>query len=418
MTPEPPQPPQPRLPTLPDGFDFTDPDLIAERIPHEEFAALRATRSVYWNPQPAASGFDDGGLWILSRHADVREASINADLYSTHANTAIVRFYEGMSTEGLEVQRQNMLINIDPPEHTKLRKIVQRGFTPRAIGTLEDALRARAERIAADAAARGEGDFVTEVATELPLQAIAELIGVAQEDRARLFDWSNEMLGYDDPEYTVDPTVAAAEILGYAMVLAGERRADRRADIVSKLVHADIDGRGLTDDEFGFFVILLSVAGNETTRNAITHGMLAFLANPDQWDLYKHQRPRTAADEIVRWATPVIAFQRTATADTEIGGHPIRRGERVGLYYSSANFDEDVFDAPFTFDITRDPNPHLGFGGTGAHYCLGANLARLEIGLIFDAIADHMPNIRQTGPPERFRSSWINGIKHLPVRYC
>ncbi|WP_343070729.1 cytochrome P450 [Nocardiopsis mwathae] len=404
-------------PPLLAGFDATDPDLIAERIPHEEFAALRATRSVHWNPQPRSCGFDDGGLWILSRHADVRAASIDTDLYSSHAKTAIVRFYERMTEDGFEVQRRNLLINLDPPQHTKLRKIVQRGFTPRAIGALEDALRSRARRIAADAATRDTGDFVAEVATELPLQAIAELIGVAQEDRARLFDWSNGMLGYDDPEYTVDPAAAAAEILGFAMALAGERRERPRGDIVSELVHADVDGRGLSDDEFGFFVILLAVAGNETTRNAITHGMLAFLDHPEQWELYRRERPRTAADEIVRWATPVIAFQRTATADTEIGGQAIRRGQRVGLYYSSANFDEEVFEDPFAFDITRDPNPHLGFGGTGAHYCLGANLARLEIGLIFDAIADHLPDIRQAGPPQRFRSSWINGIKHLPVRY-
>ncbi|MFC4562129.1 cytochrome P450 [Nocardiopsis mangrovi] len=405
-------------PPVPDGFDFTDPDLIAARVPHEEFARLRGTRPVHWNPQPAGVGFDDAGLWILSRHAHVREASVNGDLYSTHANTAIIRYFEGIPADAVDVQRQNLLINIDPPEHTKLRKIVQRGFTPRAIARMEEALRDRAGRIVAEAADGGRGDFVSDIATRLPLQAIAELIGVEEEDRERLFGWSNEMLGYEDPEYAVDPAVAAAEILGYAMALAGDRRAAPRDDIASKLVRADVDGRGLTDDEFGFFVILLAVAGNETTRNAITHGMMAFLDHPEQWELYRSERPPTAADEIVRWATPVIAFQRTALADTELGGQPIRRGERVGLYYSSANFDEEVFDSPFTFDITRDPNPHLGFGGTGAHYCLGANLARLEIRLIFDAIADHLPRIRRAGEPTRFRSSWINGVKRLPVHYA
>ncbi|MFC3994994.1 cytochrome P450 [Nocardiopsis sediminis] len=405
-------------PPVPDGFDFTDPDLIAARIPHEEFARLRGTRPVHWNPQPSDVGFDDGGLWILSRHDHVREASVNADLYSTHANTALIRYYPGIEADAVELQRHNLLINIDPPEHTKLRKIVQRGFTPRAIGRLEEALRERAQRIAMEAVDRGDGDFVADVATRLPLQAIADLIGVEPQDRERLFAWSNEMLGYEDPEYAVDPAVAAAEILGYSMALAGDRRAAPRDDIVSKLVQADVEGRGLTDDEFGFFVILLTVAGNETTRNAITHGMTAFLDHPEQWELYRSERPPTAADEIVRWATPVIAFQRTALADTELGGQPIRRGERVGLYYSSANFDEEVFDSPFTFDITRDPNPHLGFGGTGAHYCLGANLARLEIRLIFDAIADHLPDIRRAGEPTRFRSSWINGVKRLPVHYA
>ncbi|WP_017538401.1 cytochrome P450 [Nocardiopsis halophila] len=410
MTAPPPRP-------VPDGFDFTDPDLIAARVPHEEFAGLRRTRPVYWNPQPPGHGFDDGGLWILSRHEDVRTASVDSRLFSTNANTAIVRYFEGIDPDAMDVQRRHLLINTDPPEHTKLRKIVQRGFTPRAIGRMADALKERADRIVARAAGKGVGDFVADVAMELPLQAIADLLGVPQQDRGRLFAWSNGMLGYDEPEYALDPAVASAEILAYAMAMAAERREEPRGDIVSALVQADVDGRGLDDDEFGFFVILLAVAGNETTRNAITHGMLAFLDHPGQWERFCTERPATAADEIVRWATPVIAFQRTATADTAIGGTPIARGSRVGLYYSSANFDEEVFTDPFSFDIGRDPNPHLGFGGTGAHYCLGANLARMEIDLIFNAIADRMPGLRAEGPPERFRSAWINGVKRLPVRY-
>ena len=178
-----------------------------------------------------------------------------------------------------------------------------------------------------------------------------------------------------------------------------------------------MDGEALTTDEFGYFMILLAVAGNETTRNAISHGMLAFLDHPEQWELYRAERPATAVDEIVRWATPVTVFQRTALADTTLGGQQIRAGQRVGLFYRSANFDEEVFDHPERFDILRDPNPHLGFGGMGTHYCLGANLARLEIELIFNAIADAMPDITKAGEPERLRSGWLNGIKHLPVHY-
>jgi cholest-4-en-3-one 26-monooxygenase len=189
-------------------------------------------------------------------------------------------------------------------------------------------------------------------------------------------------------------------------------------DIVTKLVQADLDGEALSSDEFGFFVILLAVAGNETTRNSITHGMMAFLDNPQQWELYKAERPATTANEIVRWATPVVSFQRTALADTELGGVEIKAGQRVGLFYGSANFDEDVFDHPERFDITRDPNPHLGFGGSGAHYCIGANLALLQIDLMFNAIADHMPDIQKTGEPRRLRSAWLNGIKEFPVRYA
>jgi cholest-4-en-3-one 26-monooxygenase len=199
--------------------------------------------------------------------------------------------------------------------------------------------------------------------------------------------------------------------------MAEERRGCPRDDIVTKLISAEIDGHQLSDDEFGFFVLMLAVAGNETTRNAIAHGMLAFLDHPEQWELFKASRPDTAADEIVRWATPITVFQRTAVVDTVLGGQEIRAGQRVGLFYRSANFDEEVFEHPGRFDVLRNPNPHLGYGGYGTHYCLGANLAKLEIELIFNAIADAVPDIRIAGAPVRLRSGWINGIKHLPVTY-
>jgi cholest-4-en-3-one 26-monooxygenase len=404
-------------PKLPPGFDFTDPDLYAVRVPHDEFAELRHSVPVWWNPQRRGTGgFDDGGFWAVTRHADIVEISRDSDTYSTWENTAIIRHAEGATRESIELQRFVML-NIDPPQHTKLRGIVSRGFTPRAIGSLRDVLTARAARIAEVAAATGSGDFVRDVAAELPLQAIAELIGVPQEDRGQVFTWSNDMVGYDDPEYTADPAAAAAELIGYSMAMAEDRRQCPRDDIVTKLTQAQVDGDSLSADEFGFFVILLAVAGNETTRNAISHGMLAFLDHPDQWELFCAERPGTAVDEIVRWATPVTVFQRTALRDTTLGGQQIKTGQRVGLFYRSANFDEDVFDHPERFDIRRDPNPHLGFGGSGAHFCLGANLARLEIDLIFNAVADAMPGIRKAGDPVRLRSGWLNGIKRLPVRY-
>ena len=405
-------------PNIPPGFDFTDPDLYADRLPMDEFAELRRTAPVWWNRKPrGVGGFDDEGYWVVTRHADVVAVSRDNDNYSTWENTAIIRHQDGASREQIELQRFVML-NIDPPQHTKLRGIVSRGFTPRAINNLRSALSARAERIVAEAIASGSGDFVTDVAAELPLQAIAELVGVPQDDRRKVFDWSNDMVGYDDPEYVGDPAAAAAELVGYAMVMAEDRRQCPRDDIVTKLVNAQVDGGELSSDEFGFFVILLAVAGNETTRNAISHGMHAFLENPGQWELFKAERPDTAADEIVRWATPVTVFQRTALADTTLGGQQIAAGQRVGLFYRSANFDEEVFDHPERFDIRRSPNPHLGFGGSGAHFCLGASLARLEIDLIFNAIADHMPDIRLAGEPRRLRSGWLNGMKRLPVQYC
>ncbi|SFQ09887.1 cholest-4-en-3-one 26-monooxygenase [Amycolatopsis arida] len=404
-------------PLLPTGFDFTDPDLYATRLPLEEFALLRRTAPVWWNPQPHnKAGFRDDGFWVVTRLEDVKTISKDCELFSSREKTAIIRFDESMTEDVLDVNRL-MMVNMDPPQHTKLRRIVSKGFTPRAIGRLENALRERAERIAHEARRKGSGDFVNDVACELPLQAIAELLGIPQQDRRKIFDWSNQMIGYDDPEYDVEPVAASTELIGYAWNMAEDRRKCPMDDIVTKLVHADVDGESLSSDEFGFFVILLAVAGNETTRNAITHGMKALLDHPEQWELYKEQRPKTAPDEIVRWATPVVAFQRTATADTELGGQHIRKGDRVGMFYSSANFDPEVFDEPKRFDVLRDPNPHVGFGGTGAHYCLGANLARLEIDLMFNAIADAMPNIREVAPPVRLRSGWLNGIKHYEVSY-
>jgi cholest-4-en-3-one 26-monooxygenase len=327
-----------------------------------------------------------------------------------------------MTRDAIDLQKA-VLLNMDAPQHTRLRKIISRGFTPRAIGRLEDELRARAQKIAETAAAEGSGDFVEQVSCELPLQAIAELLGVPllgvpQDDRDKLFRWSNEMTAGEDPEYAdVDPAISSFELIQYAMKMAEERAKNPTEDIVTKLIEADIEGEKLSDDEFGFFVVMLAVAGNETTRNSITHGMIAFSQHPDQWKLYKKERPATAADEIIRWATPVSAFQRTALEDTELAGVKIKKGERVVMSYRSANFDDEVFDGPHQFNILRDPNPHVGFGGTGAHYCIGANLARMTINLIFNAVADAMPDLKPIGEPERLMSGWLNGIKHWQVDY-
>ncbi|MFJ8502996.1 cytochrome P450 [Streptomyces avermitilis] len=408
-------------PALPEGFDLTDPDLLHQRVPLPEFAELRRTAPVHWVPQPhGLAGFQDDGYWAVTRHADVKYVSTHPELFSSYLNTAIIRFHETMQREQIDAQRLFML-NMDPPEHTRVRQIVQRGFTPRAIRALEDTLRTRARSIVetalADAGPDGSFDFVTQVACELPLQAIAELIGIPQDDRAKIFDWSNKMIAYDDPEYAITEEVgaeSATELIAYAMNMAADRKQCPAKDIVSTLVAAE-DVGNLASDEFGFFVLMLAVAGNETTRNAITHGMHAFLTHPGQWDLYKRERPATAAEEIVRWATPVVSFQRTATQDTELGGKQIRKGDRVGIFYSSANHDPEVFEHPDDFDITRDPNPHLGFGGGGPHFCLGKSLAVVEIDLIFGAIADVMPGLRLTGDPRRLRSAWLNGVKGLQV---
>lgn len=403
---------------FPHGFDFTDPDLIERGMPISEFAELRRTAPVWWNAQEPGTGggFHDGGYWVISKHAHIREISKNSGLWSTNANGAIIRLPEYVTPDQIEFTKA-LLINHDPPEHTRLRKIVSRIFTPRAVNSLHDRLRDSAARIVTEAAEKGAGNFVDDVAIHLPLQAILDLIGVPEPDRPRIHELVDAIINSDDPDQAIDPTTANAELLGYAYTMAEERRAHPTDDVTTTLVQADIDGEALSEIEFGFFVILLITAGNETTRNATTHGMNAFFDRPDQWELYKRERPATAVDEILRWATPVHAFQRTALSDTAVGDVEITRGQRVGLFYSSANYDEDVFDDPFTFDISRDPNPHLAFGGNGAHFCIGANLARLELKLIFDAIADNLPDISRVSEMRRVRSGWLNGVKELGVRY-
>ena len=408
-------------PFLPPGFDFVDPDVLLNGIPVNEFAQLRKTAPVWWNEQ-SESIFDDGGYWVISRHEDVKSISKNSELWSTNRKGAVMRLPDGVTSEQLDLTKA-LLINHDAPEHTRLRKIVSRLFTPRAVASLEEKLAVAARDIVAAAAEKGSGDFVDDVAMSLPLLAIADLIGVPEADREKLFHWTNNIMNTDDPDFDADPTVANAELMGYAYNMAEERRRCPADDIVTRLVQADMGGVGgetgepLTDVEFAFFVILLAVAGNETTRNAMTHGMNAFFENPDQWELFKRERPATAVDEIVRWATPVHCFQRTALTDVELGGVTIREGQRAGLFYSSANYDDSVFDEPFQFNVMRNPNPHLSFGGNGAHFCIGANLARMEIKLIFNELANQVPNISKLAEPQRLRSGWINGVKKLQVSY-
>jgi cholest-4-en-3-one 26-monooxygenase len=405
-------------PDLPPGFDFTDPDIYAHRLPVQELAELRRAAPVWWNEQPLdQGGFGDGGYWVVSKHRDIRDVSLRTDVFSSATKSIVPRYREDLAAGQIEAGRSSMIM-MDDPEHSRLRKIVSRAFTPRAVERLRVDLAARARLIATQAAAEGSGDFVRQVASELPLQAIAVLLGVPEQDYDKLFEWSNNMIGSDDPEFSdKDSLTAAAELMWYSMQLAARKTEDPGDDIVTALVHADADGQRLSDAEFGMFVVTLAVAGNETSRNSITQGMMAFTENPDQWELFKVQRPKTAADEIIRWATPITAFQRTASCDTELGAVRIKKGQRVVLFYRSANFDEEVFDDPDTFDILRSPNPHLGFGGTGAHYCIGANLARMTIDLMFNAIADTTPELISAGDPQRLRSPFINGIKHWQVEY-
>ena len=402
--------------TIPAGFDFTDPDLFEKRLPHDEWRQLRRTQPIHRvDKRPGSDGFDDDHYWLVTRHADVKEISrLTGEIFSAGENTMIPRFAEGTPREIIEAQRA-MLVNEDGEIHKKHRRIISRGFTPRGVAGMRDELADRARKIVTAAAESNADDFVTSIASELPLQAIADLLGVPQEDRHKIFEWSNIMTSYDaggDPDA---PAIASMELIGYANAMAEDRAANPRDDIVTKLVQADVDGEHLSAEEFGWFVTLLAVAGNETTRNATTHGMVAMLEHPEQWELFKRERPETAYDEILRWASPITQFQRTAMEDTEIGGVPIAKGDRVLICYGSANFDEEVFDDPFTFTILRDPNPHVTFGGQGPHYCLGANLAKMQLELIFNAVADHLPDLTALGDPKRLRSGWLNGLTEWKV---
>jgi len=405
--------------TVPRGFDLTNPDVYPERIPVEELAELRRAAPVWWNEQPrGAEAFGDEGYWLLTRHKDMREVSLRDDVFSSAANCIVPRYPDAESGRGqIEAGRFSM-INMDAPQHSRVRNIISRGFTPRAVKRLRDGLNQAAREIAESAAAAGSGDFVQQVAAGLPLHAIANLLGVPPEDRMTLFHWTNEMVGDEDPEFAESEALAAAaQVMSYGMQLAAERADNPGDDIVTTLINADLDGQKLSGDEFGLFMVTLTVAGNETTRNSITQGMMAFLDHPEQWELFKKQRPETAADEIIPWATPITSFQRTALTDVEIGGVRITKGQRVVLAYGSANFDDEVLDDPLRFGILRSPNPHVSFGGTGAHYCLGASLARLTVNLMFGALADAVPDLSALAPPQRLRSGWLNGIKHWQVDY-
>jgi cholest-4-en-3-one 26-monooxygenase len=392
--------------------DLTDPDLYVNGVPHEIFAQLRREAPVYWHPER-----DGPGFWAITRYEDVVAVNRDCTTFSSHRRGALL---PELPEEQLEQQRL-MMLNMDPPMHTRYRLLVNKGFTPRMVNNLADRLRAFTTDILDRAFEMGTCDFVTDIAAELPLQAIAEIIGVPQEDRHKVFDWSNRMIGAQDPEFGIteeDAQAASMELFAYCHALVAEKKASPGDDLITVLLNAEVDGHRLSELELDMFFLLLSVAGNETTRNLMSHGMLAFFEHPDQWRrlLDDPSLLPSAVEEMLRWGTPVMHFRRTATTDTEIAGQPIREGDKVVIWYISANRDERVFPDPFRFDITRSPNEHVAFGGGGPHYCLGANLARLEIRIMFEELLRRAPRIEQVGPAQRLRSNFINGIKHLPVR--
>jgi cholest-4-en-3-one 26-monooxygenase len=388
--------------------ELGNPDTYVSGPPHDVFRSLRREEPVSWQVLKDGSGF-----WAATKYDDATHISQHPEIFSSAKGTNVED-----NQGGIEL----MMVNMDAPRHTKLRGLVSKGFTPKMVRAMEPHVREVTTAIIDKVAPKGECDFVTDIAAELPLQVIAELIGIPQDDRHKVFDWSNRMIGLEDPEYGLsmaDASQAAIEILGYAGSLSSDRRQNPKEDLISVLVEAEVDGHKLEDMELNFFFLLLAVAGNETTRNLISGGMLALMENPDQREKLMADRSLlpTAVEEMLRWVTPVMYFRRTATQDTELRGQKIQAGEKVTIWYIAANRDEDVFSDAGAFEVSRDPNPHLAFGGGGPHFCLGASLARLEIRLMFEELLRRLPDIEQTGPVSYLRSNFISGIKHMPVRF-
>ncbi|WP_327089109.1 cytochrome P450 [Nonomuraea sp. NBC_01738] len=391
-------------------------DTWERHVPHDQFAYLRRNAPVHWHEVPGDTGF-----WAVTRYHDVKAISRDARTWSTELGTTFIRT---QTPEFIEIASMTLL-NMDPPKQSRYRRLVSAGFTPKMIARLAGIVQQRAERIADAALAKGgEVEFVTDIAQHLPLQMICDLIGVPESDHHLIFDWSNRMVGFQDPDFRTTPEdgeIAAAEIFAYCDALVDERRAAPRDDILTALVQAEVDGDRLTREEIDSFFVILCVAGNETTRNLIAHSMLALIEHPDAYrELAGNLEDRTlwasATEEFLRWGSSIHNFRRTATADTEISGKMVKKGEKVVTFYASANHDEDVFAEPYTLDLRRSPNDHVTFGGGGPHFCLGANLARLQITCMIRELLRRFPGAEHTGPVRRMRSDFINGIKEMPLR--
>ena len=401
--------------------DITSHDTYLSGFPHAAFKRLREFEPVAWIPEADGSGF-----WALTKHADVIEVSRDYKRFSAARGIRI----EDMADD--ELQARRTMMEFDPPDHTRLRRLVQPGFTPKVVSTYESAFRLLVGHVLDDVLVESEFDFVTEIARELPIRMLCRLLGIPESDAGKMVAWGDQMISNADPEYTpviidkVDTeeyrllpfrAPAALEVLRYAEEIALERRRKPADDIITTLLTAEPDGEPLTDLEFKNFFTLMMVAGNETTRHTISHGLM-FLANhPEQlsaWMANPAAMSEAATEEILRASSVTMHFRRTAIVDTEIRGVPVASGEKVVIWYTSANYDADVFNDPFSFDLAREPNNHITFG-TGRHVCLGASLARLEVRVFFEEFLARVSGF-EVGEPDRLRSNFISGIKHLPVR--
>jgi cytochrome P450 len=405
-------------------IDVASPKVYAHGVPHDTLAALRRHDPVHWHPWPGTRG----GFWLLAKHADVVAVSRDTQRFSSQLGHIAL---EDREPDALEARRS--MIETDPPEHTRLRKIVSYAFTRTKVKEYEDYTRTTVRDLLDAAIAKREFDWVTEISEPLPVTVLISILGLPREDVPTLVELTSEMAAATDADYRPDPvrypseidprllpfgTPAAAEVFEYGRRIGADRREHPRDDLVSRLVHADVEGEHLDDTEYTNFFQLFIFAGNETTRTGISHGILALMKHPAEFERLAGDPTLvpTAVDEILRYGTPLIYFRRTATADTEIRGVPIQAGDRVALWYLSANFDEDVFEEPHRFDIGRRPNPHTAFGRGGPHFCLGSFLARLEIGILLEEMLARNVRFELTGPPVRLSSNFVNGFKSIPVR--
>ncbi len=397
--------------------NLTDPDIFQRGVPHDMFALLRREAPVFWHAEASGPGF-----WAISKYADLKEISKNPTLFSSERQGTLLR---EPTPHDLPLV-QSLMLNMDPPKHRRYRALVNKAFSPRMIGNLHRRIREMVTDIINRVIERGECDFVDDIAAPLPMEVICEMMGVPEEDRRRIYEIGNRMVGFDDPDLQPDGKpmpqtdfeTAAADMFLYAGKLLEKARTQPADDLATGLVNAEIDGHKLSDTDFNFFFLLLLVAGNETTRTVTTNGMLELIQHPQQLHDVREDLGLlpAAVEEILRFAPPVHTFRRTATADTRIRGQQVRENDKLMMWYPSANRDEEVFDKPDTFDIRRQPNEHLAFG-IGEHFCLGANLARLELNEIFRGILTRVHDIELTAAPRRLRSAFINGVKEMRVRF-
>ncbi|PYN36830.1 MAG: cytochrome P450 [Candidatus Rokuibacteriota bacterium] len=393
----------------PGSFDFWLRDDVDGAL-----ARLRRERPIAWHQHP-----DSGrGFWSLTRFDDIVAASRDWETFSSAYGIQVLTDPEDTDRIGIR-----SMISTDPPKHTKLRSIVNRGFTPRMVAKAEDSVRRRAREIVDTIAPKGKVEFVSEVSSALPVAIICDMVGVPEADRPRLLDLTNRLLAGGDPEYggTKESLAQAGhELRDYGLWLGKSRLEHPQEDIATTLVHAELDGEALPPEDLGPFILLLIAAGNETTRNAISHGLWALTQFPEEkrrWLQDLEGRAITAAEEIVRWASPVLHMRRTLTRDVVFGGVEMKKGQKIAMWYISANRDEAHFKDPYRFDITREPNHQGGFGTGGAHFCLGAHLARREVVVMMTDLLRQLPDIEATGKPEKLRSNFVHGIKRLPAAF-